>query len=81
MKNPSKNRGWKKDSPKTKKIEAWSAQGSKMSLRVSCEWRVSGPGAPAQGIERSRIGLTWSHTPMGRWPGEFVVDDSSVDPD
>ena len=60
--------------PKTSsKQRCRGAQGSKMSLRPSCEWRVSGPGGPARGIERSRTGLGWSHTPMGQGPGEFLL--------
>ena len=72
IKNPSKNRGPKKDGPKSRKIEAWSAQGSKMSLRPSCGPRDFEPVGPYKPTKRTRIVFRWSHTPMGRWPGELL---------
>ena len=73
MKNPSKNRGPKKDGPKSRKIEAWGAQGSKMSLRPSCGPRDFEPVGPYKPTKRTRIVFRWSHTPMGRWPGELFL--------
>ena len=64
MKNPSKNRGRKKDRPKSRKIEAWSAQGSKMSLRLSCSPRVFEPVGPYKPTKRARI---VSRDPTRQW--------------
>jgi len=71
IKDPLKNRGPKKDGSKSIKIEAWSAQGSKMSLRLSCGPRDFEPMGPYKPTKRTRIVFGWSHTPVGRWPGEF----------
>ena len=53
--NPSKNRCQKKDGPKSRNIEAWSAQGSKNPLRLSCEPRGSGPVGPHNPTKRAQI--------------------------
>jgi len=44
MKIPYKNRGRKNNGPKSRKIEAWSVQGPKTSLRVSRKSRANSPG-------------------------------------
>ena len=46
MKNPSTNRGRKKDGPKSKKNEAWSAQGPKTSPRPIRDLSIPRAGAP-----------------------------------
>ena len=56
---------------------------SQIDLGKTPSREKSRPGAPkgrkcrcgplAREIERSRTGLAWSHTPVGRWPGELLL--------
>ena len=64
IKNPLKNRGPKKDGSKSIKIEAWSAQKSKMSLRLSCEPRDFEPVGPTN--QQKERGL-YSDDPTRQW--------------
>ena len=68
-----------KGDQKTKKIDPWSAKGSKKAPQETTGGRLS-----RQGSRHSRLGIkrpttrAWSHTPKGRRPGEFFKNPGRV---